>query len=291
MRIWPDCIPCIVSFTLDVARPLIGDERRLHALMREILKLKPLRSEEWDVTPPEVLSDAWLKITEFSGETDPLKALKAEQNHRAMQFYPAAEELVVQSADPFMQALKLALAANSSDAMGKPEREELRSIANRLSDLPMDTGSVEALRARLQRARKLVYLGDNCGEIVLDKLLVEVIQKTHGLEISFVTRTVPSLNDATLEDALEVGLDKIAQVMENGILEPLPGTILHKASPQVAQLIRQADLVIAKGGGNFDTLTEEDGLQGRISYLLQAKCHPYCSIHKSPLGALVVCNT
>jgi uncharacterized protein with ATP-grasp and redox domains len=291
MRIWPDCIPCIVSFTLDVARPLIGDERRLHALMREILKLKPLRGEEWDVTPPEVLSDAWLMITEFSGETDPLKALKAEQNHRAMQFYRAAEELVVQSPDPFMQALKLALAANSFDAMGQAEREDLRSIAYRLSDLPMDTGSVEALRARLHGARKMVYLGDNCGEIVLDKLVIEVMQDAYDLDIVFVTRTVPSLNDATLEDALEVGLDKIVQVMENGILEPLPGTVLHRASPQVAQLMREADLVIAKGGGNFDTLTEEDGLQGRISYLLQAKCHPYCSIHRSPLGALVVCNT
>lgn len=290
MLMWPDCIPCIPRMCLDVARPAMSDERQLAELMDAVLQLKPLRGEDWTVTPPEVIRDVWLKIERTTGESDPLKTLKTEQNRSALEIYPSAKDLVSNSANPFLEAVKLAAAANSSDAMGDVEREAVQSIVSLLSSLVIAPQRLEGLRRRLRQAHEVVYLADNCGEIVFDKLLSEVIRDAYDPEIVFVTRTVPILNDATLEDAVAVGMDEVAQVMESGIQDPLPGTILTELPPEVGKLIEQTDLVIAKGGGNHDTLSEEEEVKGKVSFLLQAKCHPYCTIHEASLGALVVHN-
>jgi len=82
----------------------------------------------------------------------------------------------------------------------------------------------------------------------------------------------------------------VAAVAENGIPEPLPGTVLEKASPELKALMEEGDLIISKGGGNYDSLTEEEGLKGKVTFLFQAKCHPYCTLHRSPLGGLVLYN-
>lgn len=137
---------------------------------------------------------------------------------------------------------------------------------------------------------RIVYLGDNCGEIVFDRIVIETIRDMLGKEIVFVTRTLPVMNDATLADARAVGLDQVAELVENGIAEPLAGTMLAKVSPEVRTLIDDADLVILKGGGNYDCMTEEVSIRGRASFLFQAKCHPFSVRHGVPLGSLVVFN-
>ncbi len=275
---------------LEVAHLVLKDERRTQALMEDILSLEALRGEDWEVTPPEVIRDVWLKITDFCGRSDPLRAMKAKQNRKALHRYASYKELVYASHQPLVEATKLAVAGNSMDSMGYAEKLPLHRITDWLADLAMGDEAMDALRSRLSKVRKLAYLGDNCGEIVFDKLLIEIIEETYGPEVIFVARSIPILNDATLREALEVGLDRVAEVMENGIREPLPGTMLEKVSPEVRGVLHEADLVIAKGGGNHDTLTQEDQLRGKVTYLVQAKCHPYCTIHKSALGALVVCN-
>lgn len=276
---------------LEVAHVVLKDERRTQALMEDVLSLEALGGEDWEVTPPEVIRDVWLKIIELCGRPDPLRAMKVKQNRKALHRYASYEELVYASHRPLVEATKLAVAGNSMDSMGYAEELPIHRITEWLADVAVQGEAVDALRSRLCKVRKLAYLGDNCGEIVFDKLLIEVIKEAYDPEVIFVARSVPILNDATRREALEVGLDRVAHVMENGIREPLPGTMLEKVSCEVRGLLQEADLVIAKGGGNHDTLTEEDELRGKITYLVQAKCHPYCTIHKSALGALVVYNT
>jgi uncharacterized protein with ATP-grasp and redox domains len=87
-----------------------------------------------------------------------------------------------------------------------------------------------------------------------------------------------------------VGIGKVAQIMENGLPEPLPGTFLKKINRELKEQIEASDLIISKGGGNYDSLTEEEGLKGKVSFLFLAKCHPYCSIHNVSLGAPIVYN-
>lgn len=105
-----------------------------------------------------------------------------------------------------------------------------------------------------------------------------------------MARTLPVLNDATIQDAISIGMDTITTVIENGINEPLPGTILKKLSPDAYRIFMTSDLIIAKGGGNYDTLESEDLAKGKITFLLQAKCRPYRIIHETPLKHLIVFN-
>jgi uncharacterized protein with ATP-grasp and redox domains len=266
------------------------NEDQVRRFMEEVLRLKYFSGKERKVTSPEVIKDVWLKVIEVSGKSDPLEEIKNEQNSKALAIYPIAKELVLKSKDPFLGAIKLAIAGNSIDAMTDVKGEAPEEIIKKWERLEIDIENLNCLKERLKKTRRLVYLGDNCGEIVFDRLLIEVLLEMYSLEITFITRTLPILNDATLQDALSMGIGEVTQVMENGLPEPLPGTYLKRINSESKTLIERADLVISKGGGNYDSLTEEKGLKGKVSFLFLAKCYPYCNIHHVTLNAPVIYN-
>jgi uncharacterized protein with ATP-grasp and redox domains len=290
MKIWPDCIPCILKMSLGIARVVMKEEDQVRRFMEQVLALKYFNGEEQNVTSPEVIKEVWLKFIEFSGKADPLKEIKDQQNRKALAIYPGVKELVLKSKDPFFEAIKLAIAGNSIDAMTDVQGEAPEEILKKWQRLEIDREKLNGLKERLRKTQRLVYLGDNCGEIVFDRLLMEVLLTMYNVEITFITRTLPILNDATLEDALSVGLREVTHVMENGMAEPLPGTFLKRISSESKILIERSDLVISKGGGNYDSLTEEEGLRGKISFLFLAKCYPYCHLHHVSLGVPVIYN-
>jgi uncharacterized protein with ATP-grasp and redox domains len=98
------------------------------------------------------------------------------------------------------------------------------------------------------------------------------------------------MNDATVQDAFSMGIGEVVQIVENGIPEPLPGTFLNRINSEARRLIERSDWVISKGGGNYDSLTEEGRLKGKASFLFLAKCHPYCNIHRVSIGDPVIYN-
>jgi hypothetical protein len=275
---------------LGIARAAMKDEDQIRRFMEEVLRLKYFNGEDWKVTSPEVIEDIWSKLIEFSGESDPLKAIKNEQNSRALAIYPVAKEFVLKSEDPFLAALKLAIAANSMDAMTDVKGEAPEKIIKKWRGSKIGNGNLNCLKERLSKTRKLVYLGDNCGEIVFDKLLIEILLQMYRLEITFIARTLPILNDAILRDALSIGMGEIARLVENGLPGPFPGTSLKRINSKSKRLIEGADLVISKGGGNHDSLTEEGSLKGKVSFLFLSKCYPYSKIHRVPLRGPVIHN-
>jgi uncharacterized protein with ATP-grasp and redox domains len=274
--------------SLDVMRTLINDEKQIKRFLTEVLELKPLRGEDYSITSPEMTRNVWSKIKEFSGLEDPLKAKKEEQNRKALNLYPGAKEIIKKSNDPIVEALKFAILGNSIDSMGDIKGFSIEEMVKYLHENWIDTKAVEELKKKISNVRKIVYLGDNCGEIVFDKLLIETLHHLYHTDIIFITRTLPILNDAIFEDALSVGMDEVATVMENGILEPLPGTFLDRASKEVRHLINDSNLIISKGLGNFDTLSEDETLRGKISFLLRGKCYPSCAAHHVPFGSLII---
>ena len=288
MKIWPECIPCVLKMSLDVMRTLTNDEKQIKRFLTEVLELKPLRGEDYSITSPEMTRNVWLKIKEFSGLEDPLKAKKEEQNRKALNLYPGAKEIIKKSNDPIVETLKLAILGNSIDSMGDIKGFSIEEMVKYLHENWIDTRAVEELKKKISNVRKIVYLGDNCGEIVFDKLLIETLHHIYHTDIIFITRTLPILNDAIFEDALSVGMNEVATVMENGILEPLPGTFLDRASKEVRRLINDSNLIISKGLGNFDTLSEDETLRGKISFLLRGKCYPSCAAHHVPFGSLII---
>jgi len=290
MKIWPDCIPCILKMSLGIARVAMKDEDQVRRFMEGVLRSKYFNGKNQKVTSPEVIRDVWLKMIEVTGEADPLKKVKDEQNRKALAAYPKARALVLKSEDPFSGAVKLAIAANSIDAMKDVKGEAPEEIIKKWHRLEIDRKHVNGLKERFRKARTVVYLGDNCGEIVFDKLFIEVLLAIHPIDITYVTRTLPIMNDATLKDGLSMGVGKVAQIMGNGVPEHFPGTFLRRVDSGLKKMIKKSDLVISKGGGNYDSLTEEKELKGKISFLFLAKCYPYCHLHHVSLNAPVIYN-
>jgi damage-control phosphatase, subfamily I len=289
MHIWPDCIPCILKMSLELARLSMKEEGQVSAFMSEILAMPGLRGKEWHITAPEIVGKVVARFAQLTNEPDPFKEIKAEQNRKALDLYERARGRVEGSRDPYLTALKLAISGNSIDAMVGVTEDPSDSQFDDHASLTCE--AAEGLRNRIKKADKIVYLLDNCGEIVFDRLFLEVLQEGRDLNITLVARSMPVLNDATPKEATSVGLDKVAPVVGNGIAVPFPGTRLNLVSDEVAELISRADLIISKGVGNLDSLTEDQQeLKGRVSFLFHGKCRPCCAPRMVPQGTLVVDN-
>ena len=276
MLIQPDCIPCILQMTISALKTLALAENSVKALYAEILDIPALRGRQWNTTSAEVIENIWHKIVNTVNSRDPFYEVKSGQNRQIMALYPFLEKMVNDATDPLKLAIKLSILGNTMDLMvADPTLTIEKSIADK-AKLPIADEPFSKFRRQLETARHLLIFGDNAGEIVFDRLLIETIKKRYQTEITYVVRSVPTLNDATLLEAKTVGIDQTTTVIENGIDGPLPGTILNRCSSAVNELVRQADLIISKGGGNFDTLDEErKHLNVKISFLLISKCEPY----------------
>jgi uncharacterized protein with ATP-grasp and redox domains len=276
MLLKPDCIPCILKMTISSLRKLPLDESSVKKLYCNILENPALRGLNWDITSPEVIEDGWRKIVKAMGTPDPFALEKSNQNKKVMALYPTLEKMVNEDSDPLFTAAKLAILGNSLDFMVADSALTIESSIKDRINAPLSNENYSKFKQQLQASYHVIYFGDNAGEIVFDKLFIETIKKLYQLEIVFVVRSIPTLNDATLAEAKLVGMDKIVKVIENGIDGPLPGTVLSRCSHEVNDFVRRSDLIISKGGGNFDTLNEErKHLQKKISFLLLSKCDPH----------------
>ena len=286
-----DCIPCILNMGLTIAHQAGLDEARTMSFMKSITDVKLFGGKNSHaVTSSHVILDVWSRLIAVTQDPDPLRRAKKEQNMAAMRFYPEVKERVRRSPDAIAEAAALAAMGNALDAMkgeiARPSGERLRLF----SEKKVKPQAVRVFKERLRRAKKILYFGDNCGEIVFDKLLVEAIREAYAADMLFVVRSLPVLNDATTAEARSIGLHKIVPVIDNGSRVPLPGTSIKKVSPEVLTLIKEADLVIAKGGGNHDSMTEEPEFAGKTTYLFQTKCRPYAALYQTRVGTPVLHN-
>ena len=275
MLLKPDCIPCILTMSITAIRRLDLDEGMVWELYSDILTIPGLQGLEWNQTSPDIIEVVMEKIAKAVKNPDPFRSEKKDLNRRALKLYPFLGNLVFESSDPLHTAAKISILGNSIDFMMPRGTAALEDFILEKMNAPLSENEFEVFRQKLSKTGRIVYFGDNCGEIVFDKLFIETIKRFHDIEVTFVARSVPTLNDATLKEAMEAGLDEVATVIENGIDGPLPGTILSRCSPQVRELVDRSDLIVSKGGGNFDSLEEELGsLKTDITFMLLSKCHP-----------------
>ncbi len=278
MLIQPECIPCILTMSITAIRTLGLDDDAAKGVYSRILEIPSLRGRSWDITSPEVLERVMNLMMSATGSEDPFHEIKALQNRKIMEIVPFLKGILDEAPDPLHTAVKLAILGNTIDLMmGDRPTDIENSITERLKD-PIPEMTYQDFRERLNTCHSLVYLGDNAGEIVLDRLLIETITDRHTMEIVFIVRSVPTLNDATLSEARSAGIHEIATIVENGIDGPCPGTVLSRCSAEVNERVNRADMIISKGGGNFDALEEEVGeIRQKITFMLLSKCNPYCN--------------
>jgi uncharacterized protein with ATP-grasp and redox domains len=262
MRTYLDCIPCIIEQTIKIAKEITQDERKQQESLQMVLVT--LSRLSYNNAPPYLGREAHRVIRKVMGNHDPFLKLKREFNHVAREFYPSLKEKVNNLSDQFAYAVRLAIAGNIIDFGPQHHFELMKTIDEVLTKKPAidDTHSLEE---DLEKASLVFYLGDNAGETFFDKILIEKMPRA---EIYYAVRGSPVINDATSEDAYFAGLDQVAKVISNG--SDAPGTILEDCSEEFKNIFDRADLVIAKGHGNYETLNEVKGK--KLYFLLMVKC-------------------
>jgi uncharacterized protein with ATP-grasp and redox domains len=265
MRIYLDCLPCLLRQALDAARAATEDENIHRRVIYSVASMIPQFS--LGLRPPEIAQQGYQLIYQITGNSDPFRQAKVEANRTALALYPRLKEAVANSEDPLLTACKLAIAGNSIDLAPDFDYGGINNILGTALASPLAINDYQEFRSSINNSRHILYLGDNAGEIVFDRVFIEELHQVKGLEIDFVVRQRPIINDATLEDAIAVGMDKVARIVSSGC--DAPATILSQCSSEMLSLYHSADIIIAKGQGNYESLDEEPG---NIFFLLRAKC-------------------
>ncbi len=264
MKSYLDCIPCFFQQALRAARlaELSEDNQRevLLALARK------LPSFSLNSTPPEMGREFYGMIRRRAGR-DPFAEIKKISNREALALYPVLKEKIQNSPEPLLTAVRLAIAGNVID-YGVNRRFSLEEEVAAALGAGWGFFHFAEFRKNLGRVVRLLYLCDNAGEVVFDRLLIETLREEYPrLQVTAVLRGEEVINDATLEDARMVGLDRVCPVISNG--SSAPGTLLSLCSKECRQYYREADLVISKGQGNFESLWGE---KKKIFFLFKVKC-------------------
>ena len=289
MKTYFDCMPCFIRQALDAARMVTDDEQIHEQVLREVLCLAG--NMDMRQSPPVMGQQIHRVIRKLIGVQDPYLQMKDRFNKLALNMYPELRERIEASADPFETAIRLAIAGNIID-LGVDaglEESDVEKAITESSTAPLDTKALKEFRNAANQAKDILYLGDNAGEIVFDHLLIEQLPREN---ITFVVKAAPIINDVIIEDAEIVGLTDIVSVIDNG--SDAPGTILESCSQDFRHRFNKADLVIAKGQGNYETLSDVDK---DVFFILRAKCpviarHLGCEIGSLVLGKneVGICN-
>ena len=263
MKTYPDCFSCFLRASLTAARLVGASEETEWAILREVA---PLVARRAPGRPPiEVSPELQRMVRRILGVPDPFAEAKRRANREALALLPRLREEAARAPDPLAFILALAASGNAAD-LGFQEDFDLEEISS--AGEPWGRFDYDPFRAQLARAANVLILADNAGEIAFDRLLAEELARL-GKRVTVAVRGAPTLNDATIEDAREVGLPEVAKVITTG--SDHPGVLLNKCSQDFRRRFQDADLVISKGMGNFEGLSEEPG---PIFFLLKAKCRP-----------------
>lgn len=248
------CLSCILSKREKMARDKKDDEKKaayFHDLLGILYEYGQKESAPWLAAKIDELYEAYYGV-----KTD-YKELKHKYNQLMLSKEKELETRIRSSADPVYTCIQYVCAGNYIDFSAVSDINEtmLQKLLDKAEEKAADeTASEEEyqhFRKDLEYAKKLVYLTDNCGEIVLDKLFIRILKEQYPeLDITVIVRGQDVLNDATMEDAREVGLSDIVECIGNGCATP--GTVLTKVSEEAKQKILSADVIISKGQGNFE---------------------------------------
>lgn len=267
MKISRECIPCLARQVVEIAE----EATSVNDKQEEIIKrsLKSLSELDFNATAPEIAYKMHQHAKQVTGNSDPYVKLKQDYNKVALEITEkiAKEKWLDNAIDPFDMACRLAIAGNIIDFSVGLELEYsdiLASVDNSLKIEIFGSGSA-ALKDAVEESSKIMYLADNAGEIMFDKMLLEYLPQD---KVTFVVKGGPIVNDATMEDVYFSGIHKIVKVMDNG--HSAQGTILSACSDAFLSEFENCDLIISKGQANFETLSHLKNKN--IYYLLRAKC-------------------
>jgi uncharacterized protein with ATP-grasp and redox domains len=260
MRTYLDCFPCFLNQALRAARIATDDEKMIKRVLDEVgmvLKDIPLAS-----TPPESGRLIYRKVSEVTGILDPYSEIKKESTQKALSLYPYLKSRVEKASDRLLTAIRIAGAGNVID-FGVYGNFDLSREVDQVLEKDFVVFEYTKFKHGLDKAREILYLGDNAGECVFDRILIEEIKKP----VAYVVRDAPIINDATYEDAVQAGITDVATIISSGT--DAPGTILKTCTAEFKEMYRHSSFIISKGQGNYEALSNE---MSPVFFLLKVKC-------------------
>ena len=253
-----------------------ADDGQQRAVMDRVLDV--LSHIEPSSTPPEIGDQVHRIVRQEAGNGDPYRAAKEASTRQALAFYPRMKSLLEQARNPLDVAVRLSIAGNIID-LGPVREYDLWGTVERVLEQPFAIDDLGAFREALSRAGRVLYLADNAGETVFDRLLIEALD----VPVVYAVKGGPILNDATIEDALAAGVGLVAELASTG--SDAPGTILDRCSDEFRRMYDDAELVVAKGQANYETLSEAGA---KVFCLLQTKCPVIARDVGVPVGSIVI---
>jgi damage-control phosphatase, subfamily I len=277
-----DCIPCFLRQSLEATRLASTDPILHEKILRDVLRWAG--EMDFDQSPPAMAQRIHRQLRQITGVDDPYLQAKDKLNSFALELIPGFKSEVESADDPLLMAVRLAIAGNMMDmgVGGSLIEADVRQTMKQALTAPF-FGKLDKFRQALDKAQSILYLADNAGEIAFDRLLVEQLLPKH---VTVAVRGAPVINDATLADAQTVGLDKIVEVIDNG--SDAPGTIISDCNSEFRHRFADADLIIAKGQGNFETLSSEPA---NIFFLFKVKCSVIADHIQQPMGMQVLIHS
>ncbi|MGD9413030.1 MAG: ARMT1-like domain-containing protein [Desulfobacterales bacterium] len=260
MRTYFDCYPCFIDQALRAGRMATDDEQKIKHLLDEVgMMLKDIRLES---TPPETARLIYQKVKKITGKSDPYRKIKKENTDKALTLYPSLKRMIEASDDRLVAAIRLAIAGNIMD-FGANKDFDIEAEINEVFQRNFAIFNCDEFRDYLAKSKAVLFIADNAGECVFDRLLIEEMKKP----VTYVVRGAPVVNDAIYEDAIEAGVDKVALIMSSGT--DAPGTILATCSREFRRIYDRSSFIISKGQGNYEALCGE---KRPIFFFLKAKC-------------------
>jgi uncharacterized protein with ATP-grasp and redox domains len=282
MKLDAECYPCMMSQAFRAARLSGMGGDALRDAMRETAAF--LQEVDPNTSPPGAAVFFYDRIKELSGVENPFSELKLESNEKALALLPRLRQEAENSPDPLSFAMRAAVAGNIIDFGAFAAPADLEQNIQRVLENEAFIDHTEQLRTDLTSASSALLICDNAGEIVMDRLLCEVLLSLYpSLDLTAAVRGGPAINDATLEDAQKTGLDLVCPVITTGLA--MAGIEMDRCSPQFQETFHNADVILAKGQGNFETM---DGREENIYFLFQVKCDCVSKALGAERGAAVI---
>ena len=261
------CISCMIRSRLEQFPKEASDDIKVAYMQSVLEEVSKMKNQHGPTIATRHIYDMQ---KEMFGYNQSYWELRERFNRIMMEYEPQLQRKIAESENPLKMAVQYAIVGNYIDfwVMENVDEGKLNELLKEAPNYHIDENNLKSLHDEICNAKKIVYLLDNCGEIVIDKIMMELILKMNpDVKITAIVRGKEILNDATMEDAVQIGLTNTVNVLHNN--DDMPGTCLYRISYEAKAEMESADFIISKGQGNFETL---QGCDLNVYYIFLCKC-------------------
>ncbi len=289
MKLNVNCLSCNLKQAITITNRLGIDSKLQEAVVKEVLK--SLSMADFEKCNPEIMRNTWSIITGMLNVHDPYHEIKRQNNIDLLNIMDDIEKIINTSENKLLTSLKISIIGNMIDFAAKENVscEEVLSLINNVHNIDFVVDDSNEFFEVLSSAGTCLYIGDNCGECVLDRVFISQIKRVFPqIKVYYVVRGFPVLNDVTMEDAHMIGMDSYASIIHSG--DSAPGILLSTASQDLKDKFEKCDVILSKGQGNYESLSSLE--REHMFFLFMAKCEVIQSIfHTDKYGLFCVKNT